>query len=41
MKVDFLPNFEVMEDSRLMQVGKRGQIILTNQNIRIPAMKCS
>ena len=41
MKEDFLPNFEVMKNSRLMQVGERGQINLTNQNIRIPAMKCS
>jgi hypothetical protein len=30
------PDFEVVEDSGLMQVGERGEVILTYQNIRVP-----
>ena len=30
------PDFEVVEHSWLMKVGQGGQIVLTNQNVRIP-----
>jgi hypothetical protein len=38
MGIPLLPNFEIMKDGWLVQVGEGGEVILSDQDIRIPAL---
>ena len=31
-----IPDFEVMKHSRFMKVGQGGQVVLTNEDVRVP-----
>jgi hypothetical protein len=37
MRIPLLPNFEIMKDGWLVQVGEGGEVVLSDQDIRIPA----